>query len=164
MNLHPIYLLFLISTPFLFTQCAVLKQHKEAERNIETVQLWWEEGWNKNRNEELLDRCFTQDWRDGNPLVVAEEQGLEGIRQTVRTYRNAFPDSKFTITHLFADNTHVAIRYEVTATHQGEIFGLPATGNQFASTGLVLYEMRDGKIAVTWQELDLTGILNQLKD
>ncbi|MDX1479369.1 MAG: ester cyclase [Saprospiraceae bacterium] len=157
-------LLLLAIVPVLCSQCTATRQLQQAERNKETVRLWWEEGWNNNRNEELLYRCFTPDWQDGNPLVASQQEGIEGIRRTVRAYREAFPDSKFTITHLFADHKHVAIRYEVIATHQGEMFGLAPTGREFTSTGLVLYEMRDGKIAVTWQELDLTGIINQLKN
>jgi len=57
-----------------------------------------------------------------------------------------------------------ALRYEVSAIHSATAFGIPATGKHFTSTGIVIYEMADGKIKTSWQELDLMGILNQLRD
>ena len=159
-----LHFLSLVLIAILFFQCAATKQLKQAEANKETVRLWFEEGWNHNRNEELLERCFDENWRDGNPLRSDQVEGIEGMRQLVRSYKKAAPDAQFTITHLFADHKNVAIRYEVVATHQGNMFGIPATGRQFTSTGIVLYDMKDGKIATSWQELDLSGIINQLKD
>ncbi len=164
MKKHSPVLIFLAIVPFLFTQCAALKEVKKEGKNEETVRLWFEEGWNHNRNEELLERCFHPEWSDGNPLRPDQTGGIEGMRALVKSYRKAFPDGHFTITHLFADGNKVAIRYEVTATHHAEMFGIPATGKQFNSTGIVIYEMEDGKIKTSWQELDLMGILNQLRD
>ncbi len=157
------FLLVLIAIS-LFTQCAPVKKAKQAERNAETVRLWFEEGWNHNRNEELIPIVFHPEWSDGNPIRADQTIGIDGIKQMVKFYKEAFPDAHFTITHIFADEKHAAIRYEVDATHYGDAFGIPATGKKFTSTGVVLYDMKDGKIYRTWQELDLMGIINQLRD
>ena len=164
MKKHAHFLVFLAILPLFFTQCTILKEAKVEKKNEEIVRMWFEEGWNHNRNEELLTTCFHENWTDGNPLRANQTGGIEGMRALIKSYRKAFPDSHFTITHLFADGNQVAIRYEVIATHHGDMFGIPATGKQFTSTGIVLYEMEDGKIKTSWQELDLMGILNQLKD
>ncbi|HFA49507.1 MAG TPA: hypothetical protein ENJ95_10885 [Bacteroidetes bacterium] len=158
------YLLLLLLSVFVFTNCAAVKKQKMAAANEETIRLWFEEGWNHNRNIELLDRVFDPDWSDGNPLHPHHMEGYEGLKELVKFYRKAFPDAQFTITHIFANEKNAAIRYEVKATHLGDAFGIPATGKEFTSTGLVLYEMRDGKIYRSWQELDLMGIINQLKE
>lgn len=134
-----------------------------AEKNTETVRLWFEEGWNKNRNEELLERVFSADWADGNPLRPDQTSGIEGMREFVHYYQRAFHNAHFTITHLFASDKQVAIRYEVSAVHVGPAFGIPPTGKTFNSTGILIYDMKDGKIFRTWQELDLMGIIKQLK-
>jgi predicted ester cyclase len=159
----PLFLTLVLSI-VLFSQCATLKNKKLTASNKETVRVWFEEGWNHNRNEELLERCFDPAWRDGNPLRANQISGYEGMRQLIKSYRAAAPDAHFTITHLFADKNQVAVRYEVVATQTGPMFGIPATGRQFTSTGIVIYDMKDGRIEISWQELDLTGILNQLKD
>lgn len=150
---------YLVLIPILFSQCASVKHLKMAEENKETVRLWFEEGWNKNRHQELLTRCFAEDWSDGNPLRADQVEGHEGMKQLIASYEEAFPDAYFVITHLFADHNQVAIRYEVTATQEGEMFGIKPTGKQFFSTGIVLYEMEKGRIKVSWQELDLVGIM-----
>ncbi|GAB4255763.1 MAG: hypothetical protein Kow0027_22590 [Saprospiraceae bacterium] len=155
---------FLAFALLLFCQCATLKESHQTRKNVETVRLWFEEGWNHNRNEELLEEVFHPEWTDGNPLRPNQAVGIEGMRQLVKFYRQAFPDAHFSITHLFGQGNNVAIRYVVEATHHGDAFGIPATGKHFSSSGMVIYEMKDGKIYRSWQELDLMGIINQLRN
>ena len=152
-----------LATVLLLAGCAASRQLRMAGKNAETVRIWFEEGWNHNRNEELLDRVFAPDWSDGNPLRSNQTEGIEGMRQFVRFYQQAFADAHFTITHLFATDKQVAIRYEVSAVHVGDAFGVPKTGKHFTSSGIVIYDMENGKIRRTWQELDLMGIIKQLK-
>ncbi|MCB0531942.1 MAG: ester cyclase [Lewinellaceae bacterium] len=148
----------------LFLQCAASRQLRLADQNAETVRLWFEEGWNHNRNEELLERVFAPDWEDGNPLRPDQTTGIEGMREFVKYYQTAFSEAHFTITHLFATEKQVALRYEVSAKHIGPAFGVPATGKHFTSTGILIYDMENARIRRTWQELDLMGIMKQLKD
>ncbi len=157
---------FFISALFMvsFLQCTTLKNHRLAKQNKETVRLWFEEGWNNDRNEELIERCFDPEWQDGNPLRANQISGYEGMRQLIKSYREGATQSHFTITHLFANESQAVIRYEVDAVHSGHLFGIPPTGRLFTSTGIVLYEMKDGRILTSWQELDLSTIINQLKD
>jgi predicted ester cyclase len=143
--------------------CTPAKRLKLEAENKETIRLWYEEGWNKGDNERLIPRVFHPEWSDGNP-IRPESEGLEGMYELVKFYKEAFPDAHFVITHLFADANSAAVRYEVTATHKGDAFGIKATGKKFTSTGIVLYEMREGKIYRSWQELDLMGIVNQLNN
>lgn len=153
----------LLFVSLFFVQCTATRHAQRAAANAETVRLWFEEGWNHNRNEELVDRVFAPDWEDGNPLRSNQTIGIEGMRQFVQYYKTAFADAHFTITHLFASDKNVALRYEVSAIHVGDAFGVPATGKHFTSTGIVIYDMEKGKIRRTWQELDLMGIVKQLK-
>lgn len=152
----------MLFSSLLLVQCAASRHLRLADRNAETVRLWFEEGWNHNRNEELLERVFSPNWSDGNPLRPDQTTGIEGMREFVHYYQTAFSDAHFTITHLFATDKQVAIRYEVSAVHIGNAFGVPPTGKHFTSTGILIYDMEDGKILRTWQELDLMGILKQL--
>ncbi len=157
------FLLLTLCSPILLVQCTASRKLQIAERNAETVRIWFEEGWNKKHNDALIERVFSPNWEDGNPIRGNQTAGLEGIRETVHFYEEAFSDTHFTITHLFATDKQVAIRYNVVAVHVGDAFGIPATGKKIVSTGIVLYEMERGKIKKSWQELDLLGIINQLK-
>lgn len=161
-NFHHILFLIILA-PILLIQCTASRKLRLAEKNAETVRIWFEEGWNKKQNDALILRVFSPDWEDGNPLRGNQTAGLLGILETVHFYEDAFADTHFTITHLFATDKQVAIRYSVVAVHVGDAFGIPATGKKIVSSGIVLYEMSHGKIKRSWQELDLLGIINQLK-
>lgn len=154
----------LITSILFFVQCAAVKKVKIAEKNKETVKLWFEEGWNNHRQEELLAQCFAEDWEDGNPLQGDQIGGLEGMRQSIANYQKAFKNGHFTITHLSADDQYVTVRYEVSSVQQGDMFGVESKGKSFQSTGMVLYEMENGKVKKSWHEVDMVGIINQLKN
>lgn len=156
--------LLLITCTILFVQCAAVKSAKIADQNKETVKLWFEEGWNNNRHEDLLSVCFTEDWEDGNPLQADQMTGLEGMLKAIQNYKKMLGNSHFNITHLFAEDNFVTIRYELTSTHKGNILGLESTNKTFSTTGMAIYEMENGKIKKSWHEVDMTGIINQLKD
>lgn len=152
----------LLSILFL-TSCAITKQQKTAELNKQTVLLWFEEGWNNDRHEELLAQCFTEDWEDGHPVQAGQTAGLDGMRGTITNYKSFFSDSHFDITHVVATDKQVAVRYEFSGTHTGEMLNIPASGKKFSSTGIAIFEMENGKIRKSWHEIDMLGIINQLK-
>lgn len=157
------HLLSTVAFILLLTSCVSTEKLKQAKENKETVRLWIEEGWNRGQNEILIPDVFDPEWRDENPLRP-EPEGLEGMYDLIAFYKEALPDIKFTITHLFADENYAAVRYEAKATHHGDAFGIPATGKKITYTGSALYEMRDGKIYRSWHEIDLVSIAKQLKE
>lgn len=156
--------LFLALTPFFFTQCAASKKIHTAEKNKETVQLWFNEGWNERKWETLIPVCFAEDWTDGNPIRPTQTDGHEGMRQLVQSYLTAFPDINFIITHLMGDENRVAVRFEVSGTHKGNLFDIEPTGREIFTSGINIFEMENGKIKMTWSELDLAGLLSQVKN
>ena len=54
--------------------------------------------------------------------------GLEGLKETLRGMRSAFPDLFFSVEEQIADDDKVLTRFEWTGTHRGEFVGIPATG------------------------------------
>src|SRR5690348_8530058 len=65
----------------------------------------------------------------GLPMVVREPAG---VRQLVSLYRTAFPDLHLAPEVMFAEDNLVAVRWQVSATHQGELMGIPATDRPVA--------------------------------
>jgi hypothetical protein len=47
------------------------------EANKELVRLWILEGWNQNRNQEVIEQVFAKDWIDGNPAFANQPQGSD---------------------------------------------------------------------------------------
>ncbi|HAI30190.1 MULTISPECIES: ester cyclase [unclassified Thalassospira] len=74
----------------------------------------------------------------------------------------AFPDMKFAILTMVVEDDHVAVRFHIQATHQDQFAGIPASGNKVDFTGMVLYRLRDRRIAETWLHPDVTTLMSQL--
>ena len=56
----------------------------------------------------------------------------------------------------------VATRWSITATHDREAFGVPATGKRVAAEGMNFYRLADGRITDVWTQFDQLGLLQQL--
>ena len=53
-------------------------------------------------------------------------------------------------------------RYTVSGTHQGEFFGVGATGERITMSGIMIDRLEDGKMVEEWPEYDLLGVMRQL--
>lgn len=136
---------------------------QKIEANKQLVRLWILDGWNSNRNKEVVDQVFAQDWVDGNPTFPDQPKGIAGAMYFVEQYRNALPDIQFNITHLIADTDYVTFRFEATATHKGTLMGISATGKKVTITGIVIHKVENGRFAKSWNEVDLLGLRMQLE-
>ncbi|HAV77907.1 MAG TPA: hypothetical protein DCX53_11210 [Anaerolineae bacterium] len=134
-----------------------------AETNKQLVQLWILEGWNKNKNKEVIEQVFAQNWIDGNPSFTDQPQGIEGALYFVNVYRNIFPDIQFELTHIISDEKFVTFRFVAEATHQGEFMGINPTGKRVKFSGIVIHRVENNRFVETWNEIDLLGIKNQLE-
>ncbi len=77
-------------------------------------------------------------------------------------YFPALPDLHYTIDDLVVGADLIASRYTATATHQGELMGIPPTGKQATWTGIIIHRFADGKIVEEWIEWDTMGMMQQL--
>ncbi len=54
-------------------------------------------------------------------------------------------------------------RYTMGGTHQGEFFGVPATGKRVEITGIQIDRFDEsGKLVEEWPEYDLLGAMQQM--
>ncbi|HIK16622.1 MAG TPA: ester cyclase [Leptolyngbyaceae cyanobacterium M33_DOE_097] len=88
--------------------------------------------------------------------------GTEGIKQVVSMFRAAFPDLEITIDDQIAEGDQVCSRATTRGTHQGEIFGIPATGKAVTMTGMTIVRIVDGRITDSWVKNDVMRLMNQL--
>ena len=86
----------------------------------------------------------------------------EGVKQVTALFRQAFPDSYFTVEDMVAEGDKVATRKIFHGTHQGKFMGIPPTGQQ-VSTGLIdVVRIVDGKVVEHWSMGDNLGMMQQL--
>jgi steroid delta-isomerase-like uncharacterized protein len=121
----------------------------------------FEEVWNQ-RNREAVDELITADYvhHDGHGIPV--EPGIEGYKQFVSIYLNAFSDLRFTIEDEISADDKIVTRWRVAGTHDGDLPGLPRTGKSISLAGISITRLRDGKIAESWNNWDMLGMMQQL--
>ena len=88
--------------------------------------------------------------------------GLEGVKAAVTTFKKAFPDAQVNIAYQLAEGDKVVSRYTWSGTHQGEFYGVPATGKQVNWTVTATFRIVDGEIRETWLNMDQLGLMQQL--
>jgi steroid delta-isomerase-like uncharacterized protein len=92
-----------------------------------------------------------------------EHRGVDGLLDMVGTFRRALPDLTVTVDDQFADGDHVASRFTVRGTHEGELLGTPPSGREVAVCGITVSRCEDGRIAEEWEVLDVAGLLRQIR-
>jgi steroid delta-isomerase-like uncharacterized protein len=88
--------------------------------------------------------------------------GSEGVKAFVATFKNAMPDAQFKMEYQVAEGDKVVSRYTWSGTHQGEYFGVPATGKRLSWTQTTTFRIADGKIREAWANWDQWGLMHQL--
>lgn len=73
-----------------------------------------------------------------------------------------FRDMGLTVEALVAEDDKVAVRFTVSGVHVGEYLGIKPTGRAVSFTGMVIYRLKDGRIAETWLHPDNLTLLQQL--
>jgi steroid delta-isomerase-like uncharacterized protein len=113
------------------------------------------------RDPAVVDEFFAEDFvSHNNPPGFAA--GREGVKQFFATFRDAFPDVTVAIDELVVDGDRVAVATTFTGTHEGELFGAPATGRQVSVTGIDIVRIANGRIVEHRGLTDIVGLMRQL--
>ena len=140
----------------------VKSEHNRSRVNRFHLELF-DQG-NLNVADEILADDFVAH-APGTPAMWLE--GVEGVKRAVIALRDGCTnirvlDREDTVTK----GGKVAVRWILTATHSGELFGIPPTGHRFTVTGISIFRMDPnglgGKIAEMWIEWDQVGLMQQL--
>ena len=94
--------------------------------------------------------------------MFGEVRGRAAIEKSYRDLFRAFPDWTFEQLELIIDGNRVAQLFTSEATHSSDLFGVEATGRKFKIQGVLIYELRDGKIATERRLYDFTSLLLQV--
>jgi steroid delta-isomerase-like uncharacterized protein len=111
---------------------------------------------------EVANELVADGWISHDPATPESPTGPEGIKQLVSGYRGAFPDLSFSIDDQIAEGDRVVTRWTARGTHEGDLWGIGATGKQGTVTGITIDRIEDGKIAETWTNWDTLGLMQQI--
>jgi predicted ester cyclase len=108
----------------------------------------------------LIDRLFAPDFVGHDTSGGAFDR--EAFTQGVSMMQRAFADRAVAIEDSVVEGDRIALRWRISAVHDGEFFGLPPTGRRIEQTGIIMARVADGQIAETWEVTDDAGLLRQL--
>lgn len=74
----------------------------------------------------------------------------------------AIPDREDEIVELIGEGSTVVVQYKIRGTHQGNLYGIPATGKSIDIDSIAFFDLADGKIQNGWFISEETLLLNQL--
>lgn len=131
-----------------------------AEENRNLIRRFYDEGWTKN-DLSVYDELVNEDFLDHQALPGLEP-GREGFKMLNVMFRSAFPDLRVDVDNVVAEDDKVGCRWRSTGTHQGELFGIPPTGNKVDVTATVFYRVENGRLAEGWIARDDVGLMRQL--
>jgi steroid delta-isomerase-like uncharacterized protein len=131
-----------------------------AEENKALVRRFVDEVQSRGNIDALDEICSPEFVNHSAPLGVPTN--CEGVKQLTAMFRQAFPDSYFTIEDMMAEEDKVATRKTFHGTHKGEFMGIPPTGQQ-VSMGLIdIVRIADGRVVEHWALGDNLGMMQQL--
>ncbi len=131
-----------------------------AEENKAIVRrFWgvWEEG-----NIDLVDELLAPDYINHTPASPDQPTGPEGVKGVVAMFRSAIPDLRVVVEDMIAEGDKVAVRYTLEGTHEGELFGVPPTGQRLSIKSIAVERVADGKIREHWRVTDSLDMMQQL--
>jgi predicted ester cyclase len=121
------------------------------EENVAAVRDFVERAWNAG-DESVFEEHLSPDY-PGGP---------EGFKAMVLAFRAAFPDFHLEVHDMFGAGDKVVTRFTMRGTHEGQLFGIAATGRKVEFGGMAIDLMRDGQRVQGWAQLDKLELLTQL--
>jgi steroid delta-isomerase-like uncharacterized protein len=131
-----------------------------AEENKAIVRRYWgvwEEG-----NIDLVDELLAPDYINHTPASPDQPTGPEGVKGVVAMFRSAMPDLRVVVEDMIAEGEKVAVRYTLEGTHEGELFGVPPTGQRLSIKSISVERVSDGRIREHWRVTDSLDMMQQL--
>ena len=106
-----------------------------------------------------IDEILSPDYVGHDPAMPEPLRGPDAFRAQCEGYRAAFPDLEMTIEHQVAEGDYVVTRWTARGTHDGELMGIPPTGNSVTTSGISIERVADGRIVEDHTEWDALGLM-----
>jgi steroid delta-isomerase-like uncharacterized protein len=113
-------------------------------------------------NEDLAPEVISADAVFHAPSHPEPLRGPAGYMEVLDMMRSGFPDVQWTLEETVSEGDTVAARFTMRGTHDGEFFGVPATGNKISVQALNFYYLAHGKIVGERAQPDLLGVMEQI--
>ena len=109
----------------------------------------------------VADEILSSDFRfyfAGSP----DPMNLEQYKEFLVARRAAFPDRRFVVEDIIAEEDKVSARFTMRGTHKGEFRGLAPSGREVTMSGIDMIRLAEGKMVEDRVEVDQLGMMQQL--
>jgi steroid delta-isomerase-like uncharacterized protein len=129
------------------------------EENKALVRRFYEEI--DKGNLEAMDELVAEKYVDHDPPPFPVTPGREGLKEAFKMFWEATP-GYHEIEDQVAEGDRVVTRLTAYGKHEGDLPGLPRTGNALKMTAVAIHRIEDGKLAEKWSDKDVLGFLQQV--
>jgi steroid delta-isomerase-like uncharacterized protein len=113
-------------------------------------------------NLSAMDDLVAEDYADhSRPPFPDLPHGRAGLKMAFQIFQKATP-GHHVIEDQIAEGDKVVTRLRGVGKHEGEIFGIPASGNDLDVKSVAIHRIENGKIAEHWSATDSATLLQQL--
>ena len=116
---------------------------------------------NQSSDWSIIDGYIAEDFVAHNPPLPGVSLDREGMKQAAEIFRQATP-GRHEIPMQVAEGDLVVSYIVGRGVHAGEILGIPASGNEVETAGIVIHRIADGKIVEYWSVVDMARVLQQV--
>jgi steroid delta-isomerase-like uncharacterized protein len=124
---------------------------------------WYERVWNQRDKSAITELASSNVMCQGLSEDGLPVYGLELFYRFHTAFLSAFPDLKLVVEDVLVEGDKSCTRLTFSGTHLGEGVGVPATGQRFVSTAIVIMRWQNGQIIEGWNEFDAAGMMRQLQ-
>jgi steroid delta-isomerase-like uncharacterized protein len=120
---------------------------------------WFEEVWTPG-GEPTIDALLSAD--SIGHMEGAEVRGPAAFKVMRAQLLGAFPDLAVRVEAIAADGDDAIVRWSVSASHEGDDLGIPATHQRVHFRGLTWLKFRDGRIVEGWDAWNQGALIQAL--
>src|SRR5260370_30062111 len=138
-----------------------MSQTRAVDERVEVAREYVRVVFNGHQPDRARDYCTDDVVWHGTSL--GEVNGLENLTALLTAFLGALPDLVAEEQDVIASDDLVVVRLIVTATHTGDLLGIPATGRRVQWNAIDIYRVTDdGKISEEGAADDMAAFASQL--
>lgn len=129
--------------------------------NKAIVRRLYGEVWN-GRQLEVVNEIISPSHALHGTIAEGSAIGPEAYKGTVTRFLTGFPDLRFSIDDMVAEDEKLVVSWNISGTHEGEFLGIPATHKKVSFDGITINHIVDRKIMDSYVSWDALGMIQQL--
>ncbi len=130
------------------------------EENKALVRRFYEEI--DKGNIDAMDELVAEDYINHDPPPFPGlATGRAGLKQAFTMFWKATP-GRHIIEDQVAEGDKVVTRLRAVGKHEGELAGIPPSGNDLDVKAIAIHRIENGKLAEHWSAVDSAALLSQL--